>query len=44
MFFFPQIARTQSPNCLDMLNKQNCQVFLSAVEHRDKVTELLKEL
>ena len=44
VFFFSQIARTQTQNCLDLLNKQNCQVFLSAVEQRDTVTVLLKEL
>ena len=42
--FFSQIARTQNPNYLDLLNKQNCQVFLSAVEYQHKVTEMLKEL
>ena len=43
-FFFFQIAKTPSPNCLDLLKKQNFQVFLSAVEHQEKITEMLKEL
>lgn len=35
---------TQPLSCLDLLNKQNCQVFVLAAECQEKITETLREL